>query len=341
MSPGGNGYCVYRGDPPRSADTQTRRRAVLKEQPGEPVPNALPLCVWCVSLQARYEGARVRKLFDDEYYEGTIDEVWAEEGSAEIIVHVVFDDGDQEDLDLSEIDALLIEKPKPKQKPKPKEKPKGKPAPKETVGKKSAGAAKQPAATGLDADSESSEESEEGSSESSEEGLSEEEESEEDEPLLQTRPPKPPQQPPKPKQQKQPQPQSQQKQGRVVVELLSCEEDSSEEDEPLLQMRPSQPRQPPPKPKPPPSQQQPKPAAKPAARPAAKPAAKPAARPANGSDKAPKVMGKNKRQEEPAAAVSKRARCEPELRRRPAMPPGHPCHALGGYVPEPLAAHLL
>ena len=66
-----------------------------------------------LTSKARYEGVRVRKRFGRAYFEGTVDDVWAEKGSGAINAHIAFDDGDQEDVDIGEVAGLLLAKRTP------------------------------------------------------------------------------------------------------------------------------------------------------------------------------------------------------------------------------------
>jgi hypothetical protein len=57
--------------------------------------------------------ARVRKRFGKRWYAGSVTELWRQSRGAELLAHVAYDDGDEEDLTLADARALLMQ-PAPK-----------------------------------------------------------------------------------------------------------------------------------------------------------------------------------------------------------------------------------
>ena len=81
--------------PIKSANRRSSRNISLKEE--EDVEDST------------YNGRCVRKSFNGKLYNGTIKESFKDDKTGIIQYHVVFDDGDKGDYDISEIDEDIIE----------------------------------------------------------------------------------------------------------------------------------------------------------------------------------------------------------------------------------------
>ena len=56
--------------------------------------------------RTKYEGRRVGKYFDNEFFRGTVCSVW-KDSHGNRFAHIVYEDGDEEDVDFSDLDSML------------------------------------------------------------------------------------------------------------------------------------------------------------------------------------------------------------------------------------------
>lgn len=54
-------------------------------------------------------GLRVRREFGRDWYEGTVTQVWVSSEEKQPQAHIVYDDGDEEDVDLGNVKGMLVE----------------------------------------------------------------------------------------------------------------------------------------------------------------------------------------------------------------------------------------